>query len=130
MKKLITIWFQILFVTNIFGQQSFENELVFPFQQQHVHSSSIVELPNGDLLSCWFQGSGERNANDVVINGSRLKKGEKEWSEPFLMADSPGQPDCNPVLFLNNSNKLFLVWIVVEANRWEASILKVKTTMD
>ena len=48
----------------------------------------------------------------------------------FLMADTPGQPDCNPILFLNNSDKLFLVWIAVQANRWEASILKVKTTTD
>ena len=130
MIKIITFVTVSFHVTNLFGQQSVESELIFPFQTQHVHSSSIVELPNGDFLVCWFQGSGERTANDVVINGARLKKGETKWSQPFLMADTPGQPDCNPILFLNNRNKLFLVWIVVEANRWEASILKVKTTMD
>ena len=130
MIKIITFVAVSFLVTNLFGQQSFESELIFPFQTQHVHSSSIVELPNGDFLVCWFQGSGERTANDVVINGARLKKEETKWSQPFLMADTPGQPDCNPILFLNNRNKLFLVWIVVEANRWEASILKVKTTMD
>jgi len=120
----------VLFVTHLYGQPELENELIFPLQEQHVHSSSIVELPNGDLLTCWFQGSGERTANDVVVNGSRLKKGEKIWSAPFLMADTPGQPDCNPMLFLNKNNKLFLVWIVVQANRWENSILKVRTTTD
>lgn len=130
MKNILTIVTLILFYANLFGQQSLKSELIFPFQQQHVHSSGIVELPNGDFLVCWFQGSGERSSNDVLINGARLKKGETKWSEPFLMADTPGQPDCNPILFLNNNNKLFLVWIVVEANRWEASILKVKTTMD
>jgi len=130
MKKLLTILLIMIIGTNTQAQQDLQSELIFPFQEQHVHSSSIVELPNGDLLTCWFQGSGERTANDVVINGSRLKKGETKWSEPFLMADSPGQPDCNPILFLNSKNKLFLMWIVVEANRWEASILKVKTTID
>ncbi len=130
MKKILTMASLIILATNLYGQQGLESGLIFPFQKQHVHSSGIVELPNGDFLVCWFQGSGERNSNDVLINGARLKKGEKKWSEPFLMADTPGQPDCNPILFLNNSNKLFLVWIVVEANRWEASILKVKTTMD
>ncbi len=130
MKKLLTILLIMVIGNNTQAQQDLQSELIFPFQEQHVHSSSIVELPNGDLLTCWFQGSGERTANDVVINGSRLKKGETKWSEPFLMADSPGQPDCNPILFLNNKNKLFLMWIIVEANRWEASILKFKTTMD
>lgn len=127
MGKFLIIYFLVLFSVNIFGQKA-KNGLIFPLQSQHVHSSSIVELPNGDLLVCWFQGSGERNANDVVINGSRLKKGQTVWGKPFLMADTPGQPDCNPVLFLNKQDKLFLVWIAVQANRWESSILKVKTT--
>ena len=98
MKNLIFgIGLSLLF-TNISGQEGTVSEFIFPFQEQHVHSSSIVELPNGDILACWFQGSGERTANDVLINGSRLKKGETKWSEPFLMADTPGQPDCNPLL--------------------------------
>ncbi len=128
MKTIIVIFFGI--VSSIISQQSIDGKLIFPLQEKHVHSSSIVELPNGDLLVCWFEGSGERTANDVAINGSRLVKGESEWSKPFLMADTPGQPDCNPILFLNNSNKLFLVWIVVRANRWETSILKVRTSID
>jgi len=130
MIKIITIAPLVFFAANLIGQQGLEIGLIFPLQEQHVHSSSIVELPNGDLLTCWFEGSGERRANDVVINASRLIKGETKWSKPFLMADSPGQPDCNPVLFLNNNDKLFLVWIAVMANRWETSILKIKTTTD
>jgi hypothetical protein len=46
------------------------------------------------------------------------------------MADTPEYPDCNPILFLNHDDKLFLIWIVVRANRWETSILKVRTTTD
>ena len=102
----------------------FESEYVFPIQNLHVHSSSIVELPDGDLLCCWFEGSGERSANDVLIRGARLKKGGSEWSRPFIMADTPGHPDCNPVLFIDKDNRLHLFWIVVQANRWETSVLK------
>ena len=127
--KIIVLLCIILVVTYSLGQGQ-QSELIFPLQEQHVHSSSIVELPNGDLLTCWFQGSGERTANDVVINGSRLKKGEATWSKPFSMADTQGHPDCNPMMFMNNNGKLFLVWIVVQANRWETSILKVKMTKD
>ena len=101
---------------------------VFPMQHLHVHGSSIVELPGGNLLSCWFQGSGERQSNDVRIMGSLFRKGSGTWSAPFEMADTPGLPDCNPVLFLNREGKLFLVWIAVLANRWEHSLLRVKTS--
>lgn len=102
----------------------FFQTLIFPMQPQHTHGSSIVPLPNGDILAAWFQGSGERTADDVKIMGARLKKGSQVWSAPFLMADTYGLPDCNPVLFLNNHNKLFLVWIAVQAHKWECSILR------
>jgi predicted neuraminidase len=104
--------------------------LIFPMQDQHVHGSSIVCLPDGDFLAAWFQGSGERKADDVKIMGARLQKGKKNWSKPFLMADTYHIPDCNPVLFLNNGGKLFLVWIAVQANRWENSILRYRTSVD
>jgi predicted neuraminidase len=107
----------------------FEN-LIFLQQEKHVHGSSIVSLSNGDFLATWFQGSGERNADDVKIFGARLKKGEHQWSTTFLMADTKDIPDCNPVLFLNSKGKLFLVWVAVEANRWEYSILRFRTSTD
>jgi predicted neuraminidase len=107
-----------------------KEELIFTPQHEHSHGSSIVALPNGDFLAAWFQGSGERNADDVRIMGARLEKGKDEWSKPFLMADTKGLPDCNPVLFLNNKGKLFLVWIAVQGNRWEGSILRTRTTTD
>ena len=107
-------------------QDSIQSGFIFPLQGKHVHSSCLTELPNGDLLACWFEGSGERHANDVVINGARLKKGSTRWSEPFLLADTPGNPDCNPILFLDYQKRLHLVWLVVIANRWETSILKTR----
>ncbi len=103
-------------------------EFIFPVQSEHCHGSSIVELPNGDLLACWFQGSGERTADDVRIMGARKKKESAQWSSPFVMADTEGIPDCNPVLFLNNSGKLFLVWIAVQGNVWQGSVLVCKTS--
>ncbi|MCK3682819.1 sialidase family protein [Maribellus sp. YY47] len=107
-----------------------KEELIFTPQHEHTHGSSLVALPNGDILACWFHGSGERKSDDVRIMGARLEKGKKQWSAPFVMADTPGLPDCNPVLFLNSKNKLFLVWIAVQGNQWEGSILRTRTTTD
>ena len=106
------------------AEPALRGELIFPPQGKHVHGSSIVECPNGDLLACWFYGSGERNADDVMVQGARLKKGTRTWSPVFVMADTPGFPDCNPVLFIDARQRLWLLWIAVRANRWERSLLK------
>lgn len=112
------------------AQAQIRETCIFPLQEKHVHSSSIVECPNGDLLACWFHGSGERTADDVVIQGARLEKGENEWSPVFGMADTPAFPDCNPVLFVDRTERLWLFWIAVRANAWEQSILKYRTSVD
>lgn len=115
----------VVWSTSIGAQGAlFETENIFPPQGKHCHGSSIVECPNGDLLACWFHGSGERTADDVVVRGARLRKGADAWSEPFLMADTPGFPDCNPVLFIDSQDRLWMFWIAVLAERWECSMLK------
>ncbi|HDP34506.1 MAG TPA: exo-alpha-sialidase [Candidatus Hydrogenedentes bacterium] len=104
--------------------EGFEARHIFPPQEKHVHGSSIVEAPNGDLLAAWFHGSGERTADDVLIQGARLRRGETNWSNVFVMADTPGFPDCNPVLFIDPQDRLWLFWVSVLANRWENCLLK------
>jgi predicted neuraminidase len=101
---------------------AFTANIIFPCQDEHVHGSTIVELPNGDLLSAWFQGSGERWADDVKIMGSRLPKGDTTWSKTFVMADVPGFPDINPIMFIDQQQRLWLMWYPVLANQWETSI--------
>jgi len=99
-------------------------ENIFPYQTQHCHGSSLTMLPNGDVLVVWFHGSGERTADDVAIMGSRRNHKTGEWCEPFIMADVPGFPDINPVVFTDPSGKLWLVWYTVLAYQWESSVLK------
>ena len=118
------------FIAAINANPLFKEYSIFPIQNKHVHGSSIIELPNGDLLSCWFHGSGERKANDVQIKGSRLKKGSNEWGDVFDMADTPSLPDCNPVLWIDKNDKLWLFWIAVRANQWENSMLRYRTSIN
>ena len=44
------------------GRPFLTSELIFPLEHWHNHASMVVELPNGDLLTCWVHGSGERTA--------------------------------------------------------------------
>lgn len=106
----------------------FEAEIIFEPQPQHNHGSSVVETPEGDLLACWFHGSGERRADDVQIIGARKRKGASTWSGPFPMADTPDLPDCNPVLFVDPRGTLWLFWIAVQNNEWGGSLLKYRVS--
>src|SRR5438105_1368596 len=104
-----------------------ETELIFPPEHWHNHASCIVECANGDLLVCWYNGSGERNADDVKVLGARKQQGSKVWSKPFLLADTPGFPDTNPCLFIDPRQRLWLVWQTIIANQWHTALIKVKT---
>ncbi len=100
----------------------FESRLIFPLNHWHNHSSCIVECPDGSLLVCWYSGSGEREADDVQILGARFSHGR--WSRPFLMADTPGYPDINPILFFDPRGRLWLLWATILDHRWEGALLK------
>lgn len=100
------------------------SELLFSLEPWHNHGSCIVECPNGDLLVCWYHGSGERTADDVTVLGTRRRKGTTQWSAPFVMADAPGYPDTNPAMFIDPKNRLWLFWATILDNRWESALLK------
>jgi len=129
-RQLFVVMIVLLFLSLVISAPLREGQFIFPLQGKHVHSSSIVQAANGDLLVCWYHGSGERWADDVLIHGARLKKGASQWSPVFLMADTPDIPDCNPILFIDPQQKLWLFWVAVKANRWEQSILRYKVSED
>lgn len=127
---LLGVVFTFLISKSAAQHPAFESTLILPFQEQHLHGSTIAELPNGDMLASWFHGSGERWADDVRIMGARKKAGSDQWSEPFLMADVEGFPDINPVLFLDGRDRLWLIWYTVIANQWKTSVLKYRYSND
>lgn len=105
-------------------------KLVFPPEARHNHGSCIVEVPNGDLLVCWYRGSGERTADDCEIVGARLRKGAKDWSAPFPMADTPGFPDTNSCMTIGKDGVLRLFYGTVQSNQWESTLLKMRESRD
>ena len=108
----------------------YASELIFPIENWHNHGSCIVEAPNGDLLVCWFHGSGERRSDDVLIRGARKVKSTSKWTSPFLMADTPGFPDTNCCMIIDPEDRLWLFWPTIQANTWESALMKYKTSTD
>ena len=63
-------------------------ESLIPNPYNSCHAADLLELPNGDILCCWFAGSDEGNA-DISIAVSRLKAEESQWSIPVIVSDDP-----------------------------------------
>lgn len=108
----------------------YAESFVFPLHDQHNHAPGIVEAGNGDLLVSWYRGGGERRADDVAVYGARLKQGADEWSEAFLMVDTPGFPDCNTCMMIDPQERLWLFWPVILANTWESCLTQYLVSSD
>jgi predicted neuraminidase len=104
-------------------------EFVFPLRADHNHAPGIVALCNGDLLVSWYRGSGERRADDVAVYGARLQRGSRSWSEPFLLADTPGFPDCNTCMLRDPQGRIWLFWPTVLANSWESCLTNYRVAL-
>ena len=107
---------------------SYQDELIFPLRADHNHAPGIAECPNGDLLVSWYRGSGERDADDVAVYGARRRNGQSNWGEPFVMADTPGFPDCNTTMFVDRRGRLWLFWPTILANSWESCLTNYRTS--
>ncbi len=106
------------------------SQLIFPLDAQHNHAPGIVQLKNGDLLVSWYRGSGERTADDVAVLGARLKAGQEKWSDPFVMVDRPGFPDCNTCMMIDSHERLWLFWPTILANTWESCLTNCAVSSD
>jgi predicted neuraminidase len=112
------------------GEPVSRSELIFPLNPKHNHAPGIAELPDGELVVSWYRGSGERSADDVAVYGSRLKPGAKEWAPEALWVDTPGFPDCNTCLMVDDGGHLWLFWPVIVANSWESAITHYKVAFN
>ncbi|MSU24240.1 MAG: neuraminidase (sialidase)-like protein [Opitutus sp.] len=105
-------------------------EFIIPPERVHNHGSCLVETPNGDLIVCWFHGTGERTADDCKIEGARWRRGAAGWDERFEMADTPAFPDTNCCMFIDPQQRLWLIWPTILDNHWESALLKYRRSDD
>lgn len=71
------------------------------------HASTVVEAEPGEFLAAWFGGTDE-GEKDVAIWLARSMG--NRWSDPEKVADEPGVPCWNPVLFRERAGTLFLFY--------------------
>lgn len=130
METLKALAVAALLAGSLAAEPFLKSELIFTPEHWHNHSSSIIELPNGDFFVSWFHGSGERTADDVKIEGARWRKATKSWTNRFDLADTPGFPDTNCVVWVDSKKKLWLFWPTILANTWESALMKYRTSTD
>jgi len=103
-----------------------------------VHSASLVESANGDLIAVWFGGSRE-GAGDVRIYQSRLKQGSRQWSDEVAILDRREagaglnryiKKLGNPVLGRASDDRLWLFYVTVSAGGWSGSSISYKVSAD
>jgi predicted neuraminidase len=93
----------------------FESEFVCQPSERFpsCHCSTIVELPDGELLCAWYAGSAEAR-RDVCILTARKLAGATEWSEPVVAVDDdPTKPMGNCVLWIDARSRVWLFYNVM-----------------
>lgn len=93
------------------------------------HASNLLVLDNGDLLCTWFAGTQE-GISDIHIYISRLKKGEKEWSEAVKVSDDPTRSEQNPILFNAPDGKMWLLYTAQKSGNQDTAIVRYRISED
>ena len=93
------------------------------------HSASFTELANGDLYLAFYGGAGEYEQGTAVW-GARLKKGERNWSVPAIIANTPLVSDGNPVVWQAPGGWAWLFYAVRYGDTWSDSVIYAKISYD
>jgi predicted neuraminidase len=93
------------------------------------HPAAIAELANGDLYIVWYGGAGEY-AVQTAVWGTRIRKGESEWSEPKPIARDPLRSLGNGVIWQASDGTVWLFYVVRHGKTWSDSRIQGKISKD
>ncbi len=91
--------------------------------------SSIVELPNGDLLAGWFSGTREKNL-DIAVMYSRKLKGSDHWETPQVFHKTEGRSEGNTCWFVWPDGELWCFWNAMWWKGWTTNKIRYKISKD
>lgn len=93
-----------------------------------VHCSSVIEIPDGQLLCVWYQGAYETSP-DTVLKVSR-RSASSGWSVPEVLFDFHGIALGNPVLWRSNDGALNVTFSALLSATWTESLLFCASSRD
>ena len=93
------------------------------------HPACLTELENGDLYLVYYGGAGEY-ATATAVFGSRLKKGETQWSEPRVIANDPFRSLGNGVVWQAPDKLVWLFYVIRFGDTWSTSRIQAKVSKD
>jgi len=94
----------------------------------HNHCPTITWCDNGDLLAVWFSADQE-NGREMVILGSRLRKGNTEWDKASLFFKVPDRNMTGSALF-NTGDSLIFINGVEAAGDWQNLAMMQQSSTD
>ena len=102
---------------------AFHDQAIFPAENKHNHASCVIETARGDLLAAWYSGTGERDADDVVIQGAWLARGRGPGDRDSCWPIPRDTPTATP-RFAAPDGSVWLFWPTILDHRWEGALLK------
>lgn len=73
------------------------------------HCSNLWELANGDLLVGYYAGEDEARPDAAWVL-ARRRPGAKMFDPLTVVADTPGKPEGNGILFQNRQGRVYVVY--------------------
>jgi formylglycine-generating enzyme required for sulfatase activity len=95
----------------------------------HHHCPAITWCPNGDLFAIWFNTYKEMG-REMVILGSRLRAGAKEWDNASVFFDVPDRNLTGENLFTDDDGTIFHMNGVEAAGSWNDLIMVKRISKD
>jgi predicted neuraminidase len=93
------------------------------------HPACMTELKNGDLYLVYYGGE-EEYATDTAVFGSRLEKGQTQWTRPKPIAHDPFRSVGNGVIWEAPDGVVWLFYVVRYGETWSTSRLQFKVSHD
>lgn len=93
-------------------------------------NSTIIELPDGDLLSAWMAGGVGEGNRDQNVYGARLSAGDDEWGDSELLVGVENRAVGCPILFIGPDDDLWLTAPEMYGNWIQGSRLMFKRSPD